>query len=82
MTVQSAAVVTLLIVTSLVQCKDGPRRIGIIGAGVGGASTAHFLRENFGPDVEIVIYEEEENVGGRLKVHRATHLNLASLESI
>jgi len=68
MTVQSAAVVTLLIVTSLVQCKDGPRRIGIIGAGVGGASTAHFLRENFGPDVEIVIYEEEENVGGRLKV--------------
>jgi glycine/D-amino acid oxidase-like deaminating enzyme len=30
----------------------------IIGAGIGGASTAHFLRKDFGPDADITIFEK------------------------
>ena len=39
---------------------------GIIGGGVGGASAAHFVRQLFGDDVAIELYEAEE-IGGRLK---------------
>jgi protoporphyrinogen oxidase len=37
----------------------------IIGAGIGGASTAFFLREHFGTDAEISIFERSQ-IGGRL----------------
>ena len=37
----------------------------IIGAGIGGASTAFFLREHFGADAQISIFERSQ-VGGRL----------------
>jgi hypothetical protein len=30
----------------------------IIGAGIGGASTAHFLRKDFGSDADITIFEK------------------------
>lgn len=56
------------VLTTLTQGKDGPRKIGIIGAGIGGTSAAFYLRENFGPDVDIYIFEEGQNVGGRLAV--------------
>ncbi|XP_076114100.1 prenylcysteine oxidase 1-like [Mytilus galloprovincialis] len=39
--------------------------IGIIGAGISGTSTAHFMRELFGDEAKIDIYEKN-NVGGRL----------------
>ena len=39
--------------------------IGIVGAGIGGTSAAYFLRELFGDDVEIDIFEKQ-HVGGRL----------------
>uniref|UniRef100_UPI00398E9CD6 prenylcysteine oxidase 1-like n=1 Tax=Pristiophorus japonicus TaxID=55135 RepID=UPI00398E9CD6 len=42
-----------------------PRRIAVIGAGIGGASAAHFLRQHFGKSVKIDVYESEA-VGGRL----------------
>jgi prenylcysteine oxidase/farnesylcysteine lyase len=38
---------------------------GIIGAGIGGASTAYFMRELFGDEAKIDLYERY-NVGGRL----------------
>ena len=39
--------------------------LGIIGAGIGGTSAAHFLRKKFGPSCSITIFEEKD-VGGRL----------------
>lgn len=37
----------------------------VIGAGIGGTATAHFLRQHFGPEVRIDVFEKQE-VGGRL----------------
>ena len=37
----------------------------IIGAGIGGASAAHFIRKKFGPSCHISIFEPGQ-VGGRL----------------
>ncbi|XP_066495722.1 prenylcysteine oxidase 1-like [Tiliqua scincoides] len=42
-----------------------PARIGVIGAGIGGTSAAYFLRQKFGRDVLIDVFERGE-VGGRL----------------
>ncbi|XP_062995519.1 prenylcysteine oxidase 1 [Elgaria multicarinata webbii] len=42
-----------------------PARIGVIGAGIGGTSVAYFLRQKFGKDVRIDVFERGE-VGGRL----------------
>ena len=40
-------------------------RVAIIGGGIGGASTAYFLREGV-PDARIDVYEREEQTGGRM----------------
>ncbi|XP_051903028.1 prenylcysteine oxidase-like [Hippocampus zosterae] len=47
--------------------EDGapPSRIAVVGAGIGGSATARFLRQHFGPDVQLDVYEKGE-VGGRL----------------
>nr|BAB62222.1 hypothetical protein [Macaca fascicularis] len=42
-----------------------PDKIAIIGAGIGGTSAAYYLRQKFGKDVKIDLFEREE-VGGRL----------------
>ncbi|XP_053443093.1 prenylcysteine oxidase 1 [Nycticebus coucang] len=42
-----------------------PNKIAIIGAGIGGTSAAYILRQKFGKDVKIDVFEREE-VGGRL----------------
>ncbi|XP_028668534.2 prenylcysteine oxidase-like isoform X2 [Erpetoichthys calabaricus] len=42
-----------------------PSRIAVIGSGVGGTATAHFLRQHFGPDLQIDVFEKG-SVGGRL----------------
>ncbi|XP_062867520.1 prenylcysteine oxidase-like [Trichomycterus rosablanca] len=42
-----------------------PSKIAIIGAGIGGTATAHFLRQHFGPEVAIDVFEKGV-VGGRL----------------
>ena len=39
--------------------------LAIIGAGIGGTSSAHFLRKKFGPSCNITIYESG-HIGGRL----------------
>ena len=41
-------------------------RIGVVGAGVGGAFTAHFLRELLGVNVTIVVFDANERAGGRV----------------
>ncbi|GFO29477.1 prenylcysteine oxidase [Plakobranchus ocellatus] len=49
--------------------EDITPRIGIIGAGIGGTSSAYFLRQLFGPKVKIDVFESEK-VGGRAAVLR------------
>ena len=47
---------------------DKETRIAIIGAGLSGASTAYYLRENAPPDqpLSITIFESSERIGGRV----------------
>ncbi|KAJ3606074.1 hypothetical protein NHX12_028117, partial [Muraenolepis orangiensis] len=45
--------------------RDQPRRIAVVGAGIGGSSAAFFLRQEFGPVVQIDVFESGA-VGGRL----------------
>ena len=40
--------------------------IAIIGAGIGGSSASHFVRELFGPEATIDVYEASDRIGGRL----------------
>ncbi|XP_069507495.1 prenylcysteine oxidase-like isoform X2 [Ambystoma mexicanum] len=42
-----------------------PRKIAVVGAGIGGSAVAHFLQQQFGPQVQIDVYEKG-SVGGRL----------------
>jgi prenylcysteine oxidase/farnesylcysteine lyase len=42
------------------------RVVGIIGSGVAGASTAHFLRESR-PDLRVIVFERDAVIGGRAK---------------
>jgi predicted NAD/FAD-binding protein len=54
-----------------------PARVCIVGAGIGGASTAYFLRELLPPGAEIAVFEQEARVGGRI---RAVQLGAAIVE--
>ncbi|XP_034565740.1 prenylcysteine oxidase 1 [Notolabrus celidotus] len=42
-----------------------PKKIAVVGAGIGGTATAFFLRQEFGPGVKIDVFEPG-SVGGRL----------------
>ena len=42
------------------------RVVGIVGAGVAGASTAHFLRESR-PDLRVIVFERDAVIGGRAR---------------
>ncbi|KAM8834775.1 prenylcysteine oxidase 1-like [Synchiropus picturatus] len=58
-----------------------PSKIAIVGAGIGGSATAHFLRQHFGPEVQIDVYEKGE-VGGRLATVTVNHQDYESGGSI
>ncbi|KAG7476658.1 hypothetical protein MATL_G00085190 [Megalops atlanticus] len=47
------------------EVKQPPKRIAVIGAGIGGTATAYFLRQEFGTGVKIDVFESG-TVGGRL----------------
>ncbi|XP_012501874.1 PREDICTED: prenylcysteine oxidase 1 [Propithecus coquereli] len=47
------------------ELRSPPDKIAIIGAGIGGTSAAYILRQKFGKNVKIDVFEREE-VGGRL----------------
>ncbi|XP_026862305.2 prenylcysteine oxidase 1 isoform X2 [Electrophorus electricus] len=44
---------------------EQPKKIAVVGAGIGGTAAAYFLRQEFGPAVRIDVYEAG-TVGGRL----------------
>ncbi len=45
----------------------GPGRIGIIGSGIAGSSAAYFLRQELGETVQIVVFEQAAQAGGRIQ---------------
>ncbi|KAG5272565.1 hypothetical protein AALO_G00166910 [Alosa alosa] len=47
------------------ELRDQPKKIAIVGAGIGGTAAAYFLRQEFGESVKIDIFEPGK-VGGRL----------------
>ncbi|XP_051834900.1 prenylcysteine oxidase-like [Antechinus flavipes] len=61
-----AAVLLITLVASAAASRDTPpRKIAVVGAGIGGSAAAHFLQQLFGPRVQIDVYEKG-TVGGRL----------------
>nr|XP_046161665.1 prenylcysteine oxidase-like [Oncorhynchus gorbuscha] len=58
-----------------------PSKIAIVGAGIGGTATAHFLRQHFGPEVHIDVFEKG-TVGGRLATVTVNHQDYESGGSI
>ncbi|CAL1573174.1 unnamed protein product [Knipowitschia caucasica] len=58
-----------------------PSKIAVVGAGIGGSSTAHFLRQHFGPEVQVDVFEKGE-VGGRLATVTVNHHDYESGGSI
>lgn len=58
-----------------------PSKIAVVGAGIGGSATAHFLRQHFGPDVSIDVFEKG-TVGGRLATVTVNHQDYESGGSI
>lgn len=46
--------------------RSKPINIAVIGAGIGGSSSSHFLRELFGPEATIDVFEASDRIGGRL----------------
>lgn len=57
------------------------RSPAVVGAGIGGSSTAHFLRQHFGPEVQVDVFEKGE-VGGRLATVTVNHNDYESGGSI
>lgn len=47
------------------ELQDPPKKIAVVGAGIGGTATAFYLRQEFGPGVKIDVFEPG-TVGGRL----------------
>lgn len=49
--------------------KDFPSaKVGIIGGGIGGCAAAFYIREMCGPSVDIHVFNDSEEVGGRCAV--------------
>ncbi|KAL7061768.1 hypothetical protein AAHC03_01625 [Spirometra sp. Aus1] len=44
-----------------------PTRVGIVGGGLCGCSTAYFLRKLMGPNVSITLFERSDRLGGRIR---------------
>ncbi|XP_061732265.1 prenylcysteine oxidase 1 isoform X2 [Nerophis ophidion] len=74
MTVRSLSIKTLFLLwishtsrcfASSAELQEQPKTIAVIGAGIGGAASAFYLRQEFGPGVKIDVFEPAE-VGGRL----------------
>ncbi|XP_075714625.1 prenylcysteine oxidase 1-like [Rhinoderma darwinii] len=61
----AVAILSSLQVILTQEPRSPPSKIAIVGAGIGGTSAAYFLRQKFGKDVRIDIFEKGV-VGGRL----------------
>ena len=59
-------VLTLLMLRAAAPIAVRERVVGVIGSGVAGAATAHFLKESR-PDLRVVVFERDAVIGGRAK---------------
>ncbi|XP_028318711.1 prenylcysteine oxidase 1 [Gouania willdenowi] len=50
---------------SAADLQDPPKKIAVVGAGIGGTAAAYYLRQEFGPLVKIDVFEPG-SIGGRL----------------
>ena len=60
------ALLTLLTLRAAAISLREERLVGIIGSGVAGAATAHFLRESR-PDLRVIVFERDSIIGGRAR---------------
>ena len=44
-----------------------PKRVLVVGGGMSGLSTAHYLERCMGPGVQVVLAEKSKSVGGWMK---------------
>ncbi|XP_062334453.1 prenylcysteine oxidase 1 isoform X1 [Osmerus eperlanus] len=51
------------------ELKEPPKRIAVVGAGIGGTAAVYFLREEFGAGVKIDVFEPG-TIGGRLATEK------------
>ncbi|KAM6969883.1 prenylcysteine oxidase 1-like [Aplochiton taeniatus] len=58
-----------------------PSKIAVVGAGIGGTAAAHYLRQHFGPEVQLDVFEKGQ-VGGRLATITVNHNDYESGGSI
>ncbi|XP_067899050.1 prenylcysteine oxidase-like isoform X2 [Heterodontus francisci] len=68
MAVSAGLTLTLLISIAVTICHQEeapPKKIAVVGAGIGGSSATYFLRREFGHNVKIDVYEKG-TIGGRL----------------
>ncbi len=54
----------------------------VVGGGIGGTATAHFLRQHFGPEVRIDVFEKGSGPGVRLATVTVNHQDYESGGSI
>lgn len=50
--------------------------IGVIGSGIAGAFTAHFLRQALGEGANVIVWERDDQVGGRVRELKVAGLRL------
>ena len=43
-------------------------RVAVVGSGIGGSSAAYFIRKGLGARVDIDVYEQHDDIGGRMAV--------------
>ncbi|XP_066507463.1 prenylcysteine oxidase 1 [Hoplias malabaricus] len=51
------------------ELKEQPKKIAVVGGGIGGTAAAYFLRQEFGASVKIDVFEAE-TIGGRLATEK------------
>ena len=44
-----------------------PQRVAVIGAGIAGCAAAYFLRQALGDRLDITVFEQAAQVGGRIQ---------------
>uniref|UniRef100_A0A1D1ZW00 Prenylcysteine lyase domain-containing protein n=1 Tax=Auxenochlorella protothecoides TaxID=3075 RepID=A0A1D1ZW00_AUXPR len=62
---QHLGLLALLIGLQCMVCASSGPHIGVVGAGIGGAASAHWIRSLLGDQVQITVFERSTSVGGR-----------------
>src|SRR5690606_20608254 len=58
--------VAIPLINALKDQSISSKRVGIVGAGIGGGATSYYVRQ-LNPDAQITAFESRDYIGGRLK---------------